>query len=102
MVHEQGQRPKNHGFFAVDVRCFRKACSDLNMAAAYLVMACGTGGDNGTTAWSVNAIEKYTRISRSRAKTAIEQLIGSGLAVKVKSGSYPRYKLRALVELAEA
>ena len=38
------------GFFAVDIRCFAHACDDVNMAATYLVMACGTGVDSVTTA----------------------------------------------------
>jgi hypothetical protein len=102
MVPDQSQQSNNKGFFAVDVRCFRKACANINTATAYLVMACGTGGNNGTTAWSVNAIEKYTSISRSRSKLAIEQLIGGGLVLRVKSGLYPRYRLLSWQDLGEA
>ena len=61
---------QNNGFFAVDVRSFAEACADVNMATAYLVMARGTGGDNVTTAWSVNAIEKHTNMSRNRRDRA--------------------------------
>jgi len=48
------------------------------------------------------AIEKYTRISRNRAKTAIEQLIGARLAVQVKQGSHPRYRLLSWQEINES
>lgn len=80
------------GFFAVDVRCFTHACTDVNRAAAYLVMACGTGFDHITTAWSVNAIEARTGISRTRAKAAIDGLIKDRLVSRVK-GTKSRYKL---------
>ena len=80
------------GFFAVDVRCFTHACTDVNKAAAYLVMACGTGFDHISTAWSVNAIEARTGISRTRAKAAIDGLIKDRLVSRVK-GTKSRYKL---------
>jgi hypothetical protein len=63
------------------------------MAAAYLVMACGTGGDNITTSWSGNAIKKHTKISRQRAKEAIERLIQKRLVTKVNGVNPPRYKM---------
>jgi hypothetical protein len=47
----------------------------LNPAVAYLVLARGSGADNRTTAWSVNAIEGYTGIGRPRAKKAIDALM---------------------------
>ena len=63
------------------------------MAAAYLVMACGTGGDNVTSSWSVNAIKKHTKIASTRAKEAIERLIKKRLVTKVNGVKPPRYKL---------
>ena len=54
--------------------------------AAYLVLARGTGPDQRTTSWSVNAIEKYTSIARPRAKTAIEQLVRAGLVHITRGG----------------
>jgi len=40
------------GFFAVDRRAWARVCAlGLNPAVAYLVVACGTGGDNRTTKW---------------------------------------------------
>jgi hypothetical protein len=84
---------KKEGFFAVDVRCFAESCANLNEAVCYLVLARGTGGDQVTTSWSVNAIEQRTSISRGRAGEAIQRLIDRGLVSKVAGGSKPRYKL---------
>jgi hypothetical protein len=67
-------------FFAIDRRVWAHVCnSGLNPAVAYLVMARGSGRDNRTTAWSVNAIEKYTGIGRPRAKIAIKTLEGKNI-----------------------
>jgi hypothetical protein len=60
-------------------------------AVAYLVLARGTGGDQRTTSWSVNAIETYTNIGRPRAKQAIAALEGAGLIRVLQKGSRPRY-----------
>ena len=63
------------GFFAVDRRAWEKVCDlGLNPMVAYLVLARGTGADQRTTAWSVNAVEAYTGIGRPRAKGAIDAL----------------------------
>jgi len=79
-------------FFAVDRRVWARCCElGLNPAVAYLVLACGTGRDNRTTAWSVNAIENYTSIGRKRAGEAIQQLIKSGVVTKEETNSRPRY-----------
>ena len=84
------------GFFAVDREDFARACDfSINIGVVYLVLACGTGGDNSTTSWSANAVEKYTSISRSRSKRAVESLIREGLINKVKGGKFPRYKILA-------
>ena len=43
----------NEGFFAIDRRAWARVCAlGLNAAVAYLVVACGTGGDNRTTSLS--------------------------------------------------
>src|SRR4051794_36430469 len=63
------------GFFAIDRRAWAEACAaGMNAAVAYLVLARGTSRDNRTTAWSVQAVEKYTSISRGRAQQALELL----------------------------
>jgi hypothetical protein len=43
----------HNGFFRIDKRLWAAACDlGINPAVAYLALACGTGGDNRTTAWS--------------------------------------------------
>src|SRR5262245_9138645 len=99
MVHEQGKQPKN-GFFAVDVRSVHYACQHgVNAATAYIVMAAGTGGDNATTRWSVNAVETHTSISRPRASEAVKKLKQLKLVDEVRGGKHPHYRLRSWAEL---
>ena len=73
--------PKGTGdFFTVDRRAFDFVCKlGLNQAVSYLVLARGTGGDNRTTSWSVNAVESYTGVGRRRAKKSFEALAKSGV-----------------------
>src|SRR5579871_3026721 len=67
-------------FFAVDRRLWARLCDQnrMNEAVAYLVLACGTQGNNLTTSWSSQAIHKYTGIAWERSKLAIEQLTQNG------------------------
>lgn len=82
------------GFFTIDQRTFSNVCAlGRNAATAYVVLARGSGRDNKTSAWSVNSIEKYTGISRGRAKKAIECLIESGYLQRTGTATRPRYKL---------
>ncbi|HEV7255718.1 MAG TPA: hypothetical protein VGN97_21790 [Mesorhizobium sp.] len=84
----------NAGFFAVDRRAWAFACDrGLLPAAAYLVQACGTGGDNRTTRWSANAVETYTGASRGRASAAVKDLVTCGLSRLTEAGTRPRYHL---------
>lgn len=86
-----------NGFFAIGLAEWREACAlGLNPAAAFLVLACGTGRDNQTTAWSANAVQEYAGISWVRAKPAIEQLEKAGLLLRAENSTTtkPRYKLR--------
>jgi hypothetical protein len=88
-------------FFAVDQRSFAKAISlGMNAAIVYLVLACGTGRDNLTTSWSVNAVEKYTGIGRSRVIEALNLLIANDL-VRHKSKRKPSYKLVRFYEIGK-
>lgn len=84
------------GFFAIDRERWTELCLEdqLNAAVVYLVLCRGTGGDNTTTSWSVNAVESYTGISRSRAKSAIQFLIRELYIEQTKQGTKPRYKVR--------
>lgn len=83
-------------FFAVGLSEFHQACSlGLNPAVSLLVLACGTGRDNQTTAWSANAIQNYAGVSWIRAKPAIDALKAAGIVQQVNTASKkPRYKLR--------
>jgi hypothetical protein len=90
-------------FFAIDRRAWATACAlGINEAVAYLVLAPGTGGDNRTTWWSVNAIETYTNISRARAQKAVQALVTAGLVRKDKGGSRPRYYIMPVEEAARS
>jgi hypothetical protein len=81
------------GFFSIDRGAFRCATAGgLNSAIAHLVMARGTGPDNRTTQWSVNAIEKYTGISRPNAKKAVADLLDRGIWKKTRDGTHPVYE----------
>jgi hypothetical protein len=81
-------------FFAVDRWAWAHVCGlGLNVAVSYLVLASGTGGDNRTTAWSVNAIEKYTSIGRPRARAALKALEQAGCIRTAKAGTRPRYEI---------
>jgi hypothetical protein len=84
---------KTKGFFSIDRGAFRcTAIGGLNSAIAYLVMARGTGADNRTTQWSVNAIEKYTGISRPNARKAVADLLERGIWKKTREGNHPIYE----------
>jgi hypothetical protein len=81
-------------FFAVDRESWAAVLGlGLNAAVVYLVLARGTGRDNSTTSWSVNAVEKYTAISRHRARAALHSLVQAGLIRWKTPGNRPRYDL---------
>jgi hypothetical protein len=65
----------------------------MNAAVAYLVLARGSGRDNRVTAWSTNAVEAYTGISRGRAARAISELCKEGVVERLSGGRHPRYAL---------
>ena len=81
-------------FFTIDKSVFMTACGlSLNAGIAYVIMACGSQGNNRTTAWSVQAVSKYADITRMRAERAIKELEGAELTRKIKQGSKPLYSL---------
>jgi hypothetical protein len=87
-------------FFAVDRRTFARVCDHgMNTAVAYLVLACGTGYDNSTTCWSVNAIENYTGISRARGREAIKKLCDAAIVLPRKIQPRPCYELLPACEI---
>lgn len=89
-------RVRGGSFFAIDRRIWSKVCNrGMNSAAAYLVMACGTGRDNRTTSWSAQALYRYAGITWERGKATIEGLIHDGF-VRYAAGytlRKPRYEL---------
>lgn len=89
-------------FFAVEAPVWARVCArgSMNEAVAYLVIARGGNFGARTSAWSVDAIEKRTGISRPRAKLAVESLVGAGLLQRVRAGSKPLYRLAGEQELA--
>ena len=96
------KRKKSDLFFAVDVRSAARAVEEgINPGIALLVLAAGSGYDHITTSWSVNAIEKYTSMSRGRAGKAIEHLISKRLVQQTAKGSSPSYRIRPWTEVLE-
>jgi hypothetical protein len=85
-------------FFVVDRRTFVAACKlGLNPAIAYLTIARGAGSRS-TSAWSVDAIERYTGISRPKAKIAITTLIENRIITSERRGTRPLYGIVAFHE----
>jgi hypothetical protein len=81
-------------FFAVGKPQWKAACElGMNPAVALLVLARGTGADNSTTAWSAEAISKYSGITWRRSKSAVTVLCEHELAICTAFGKHPRYKL---------
>jgi hypothetical protein len=66
----------------------------LNEAATFLVLACGSGGDNETSSWSAEAAATRLHMRWRTADTALKNLITHKLVRKVKGGPRPTYKLK--------
>ena len=90
-------------FFAVDRRSWSRVCKiTVGHAAAYLVLARGTGADNMTTSWSANAIETYTGISRANSKAYIEDLVRFGIITKsLRTPTLPKYVLNRSSDIGD-
>jgi hypothetical protein len=73
----------------------------MNEAVAYLVLSCGTRGDNKITSWSTEAVMKYAGIGWARAKPAIVNLLAGGFIRRAESyiETKPRYELATYLEL---
>jgi hypothetical protein len=98
-LQEETQRSSIGDFFAVDRRLWAVVCNlGLNAAVAYLVLARGSSRDNLRSSWSVQAIEKYTGISRTRAATAIDLLCRSDLIRRTGEALRPRYEIISFQE----
>jgi hypothetical protein len=86
-------------FFVVDRRAFSAACAvGLNPAVAYLTIARGAGSRS-KSLWSIDAIERYTGISRPKAKRAVEIIVEKGLLTLERGGSRPLYGIVPAHEL---
>jgi hypothetical protein len=83
-------------FFVVDRRAFAAACRlGLNPAVAYLAIARGAGS-RPKSLWSVDAIERYSGISRPKAKLAVTTLVDKGLLTLERAGTRPLYGIGGL------
>lgn len=90
------------GFFQIDANAWSRVVhAGLNASVVYLVLACGTGRDNRTTNWSVNAVEKYTGIGRTMAKRAIDALLELGV-ISRREGTRPAYRIEPLAPVNRA
>jgi len=69
----------------------------LNAAIAYLVL-CRGARSRSMSAWSVNALERHTGMSRDKAHLALERLIESGSIKKIRSGCHPQYEIKRMGE----
>lgn len=104
-VNASGKSPAGGqgNFFAVDRRTFARVCTlGINPAVAYVVLARFSGRNNETTDASVHAIEKYTGISRGRARDALQLLVDHGYVQPLQSGTRPRYQLVPFAEVPGA
>src|SRR5688500_16646261 len=82
------------GFFAVGHDTFVRACElGLNPAAAFLVLARGTGGDNTTTKCSAEAGAERLGVRWTTAKAAILKLIEAAVITVEQASTRPRYAL---------
>jgi hypothetical protein len=94
---------EGEGFFQIDRRIWKLVCdrSDLNVAAAYLGIATGTGSGNRVSFWSAQAIEKFTGLHNVRATAAIRELIAAGF-VRLRDDSSrtrPIYELQSYLDI---
>jgi hypothetical protein len=86
------------GFFHIDRRIWKLLCDrqNMNMAAAYLCIATGTGRGNRISFWSAQAVEKYTGLHNTRATAAIDELIAADFVHRGEKSSRtrPMYELQ--------
>lgn len=82
------------GFFAIGRDTFNQALGlGIAPAAAFLVMARGSAGDNVATNWSAESVSDRLGMRWKSAKAAIDQLRGARLAVLSKGSTRPAYTL---------
>jgi hypothetical protein len=91
------------GFFQIDGRVWAAVTAgDINLAASYLVLACGTGHGNRSTSWSTKAVMNHAGVGWIRAKAAIDDLIARGFVryAEKHTPDKPRYELATYREFA--
>lgn len=85
------------GFFIIDRRTWGAICDSCSIseAAAYLLLAQGTGACNRLTSWSATALKKYVGMSWNRAQDALRGLTRQGFIRHAGNSSpgRPRYEL---------
>lgn len=85
---------KGNGFFSVGLDEIHGVFElGLNEACLYLVYAAGTGGKNAETSWSIQALIRYTGVTRRRGEQAQQGLLKNGFTTRLKDGKHPRFKL---------
>jgi hypothetical protein len=90
-IETKGQRGN---FFAIDKNQWSGVCElGMNAALLYLILARGSDKQNVHSNWSANALERYTRVARRRAKAAKETLLTSDYVKVLRGGKYPKYEL---------
>ncbi len=93
---QREKKAKDRGnFFLVDIPTFAKVCdlADPDIAAAYLILAAGTGADNRTSTWSREAVNQRTALNWRKADASIAKLEQQGLVRWIKKGARPRLDL---------
>lgn len=82
---------KNSGFFCISpLHAEALAGTDTATYCAYLILSCGTGGDNSTTAWSAKAVATYAGCRWTTANDAIAKLVELGIVERDEARSGPR------------
>jgi len=92
----------HRGYFAIDRRIWEQVtAAGINPAAAYLVLACGTGQDNQTTRWSKEAIKRYAGVGWERARAALGALFQAGFVGECDdhTGAHPHYRIRTIRDM---
>lgn len=82
---------KKDGFFCVSPEhVYQLTNASAEAFCAYLVLSCGTTGNNSTTAWSAQAVSVYCGCRWTTAKAAVEQLLELDIIEKDPERSTPK------------
>jgi len=94
MVAPISAEEKRAGFFAIGRDSFIAASNlGINEAAAFVVLARGSGRDNVTTKWSADAISGRIGVRWTTAKNALNHLVESEVVTVVRGSTRPAYLL---------